>query len=641
MGRIRKDEKRRATDACRVPPHFSPRSWFATAVNKLKKQNGLPNTSSIDLGLFISFWIIVLLFLPLWNLPSSFGASLQVTQGQEVDWNNGFDITTIPYAGGNEALLLNETPYDDSPIWDTGSYFLEAQTSLEEDGYTISISGPINGLGFFSCMTSTSVSIPDINKLLFSVILDGIEGSCNVTLSIGFTALGVELWTDLFERSLTSSLARGETINLTISAPIDLLKTISPVWLPKAAMTIFFTGTPSAKVKIKETTIKAISDKPLYPMTIDAIATTGESLYSSYLTRYLRYPPVLYLNRSDGIGSPAILLRRSNYTIFLPQGQYPSLAGWYNYDRYNPIIDGLNVTLDVLPDEMIHLQLKMRAYRLDITSNPPIPFRSLTIRDSDVDNILDTSFGYSPWPEHLYLPPDEGDISITVRFDQWHLRTQTSFSEGYTHTFSFTSPLTINIFGLMLSLGQLLDIGLIFLIFILIMKRWFVLTAQMNRRALIFDERFVPLVMLISSFFFPWISYSDYSVYQSSFFVALPVRALTFQGNIVFTAISFGEWIIIGLLALVLLWAPFIVLLFQLPTPQSKSSDRRTVKLLLLPFLYGLFFLVGVLLSGSTLGLGVILAMLGLPIWLLQQLLRRNIGFPNIRLSSKKEEGSP
>jgi hypothetical protein len=116
LGRLRRNEKNRATDACRAPPGLSHRSWFATTVNKLKLPNGKPDTSAIDLGLIITIGTIMLLFIPLWNVPYSIGASLKVTAGEDVDWSDGFEMSALPYEGLNETLLLNETPYDGSPI---------------------------------------------------------------------------------------------------------------------------------------------------------------------------------------------------------------------------------------------------------------------------------------------------------------------------------------------------------------------------------------------------------------------------------------------------------------------------------------------------------------------------------------------
>jgi len=639
MGRIKKEEKNRATDACRVPPGLSHRSWFVATVNKLKKPDGLPDTSNIDLGLFITFCVILLFFIPLWNSPYSLGASLQVSQGEEVDWNNGFEIVAMPYEGLTETLLLNSTPYDGSSIWDTGSYFLDAITRSDERGYTISIPGLIGNDGFFSCSTTTSVSIPDINELFFSVVLDGLEGSCNVTLSAAFTDIGLEnYYAELFHRSITSELYRGETLNLTLSTPVALLKTISSVWLSRVVMDIYIVGTPSATLIIKDTTIKAISDKPLFPVTIDAIATTGESLYSSYITRYLRNPPVIFLNRTGEDGSPALFLRRGNYTVFLPQGQYSAIAGWYNFYMLIPVIDAQEITFEVIPDETIHLRLKMRAIILDINSNVPIPFRSMQVRLGDSDDLIYTPWRYAPWPDHLYVPPIQGDIWISVSFDQWYVDSWANMSIGYTHIISFFSPLTINIFGLLLNFGQLLDIGLVILVVFLVIKRWLVKTAQLNRRDILSDNRFVPIILLMSSFLFPWVLYSDWGEYRTLNFVSLPVRVLTFQGNIAFAVVSFGEWIILGLLSFVLLWAPLIGLLSMLSTPESKSNSKKTGKLLLFPFLFSVCCLIAVLLSGYTLGLGALLAMVGLPIWLIQKLYRHEIGVPDIHLPLKKAE---
>jgi len=67
----------------------------------------------------------------------------------------------------------------------------------------------------------------------------------------------------------------------------------------------------------------------------------------------------------------------------------------------------------------------------------------------------------------------------------------------HTQRISFFSPLTINIFGLLLNLGQLLDIGLVILIVFLVIKRWLVKTTQLNRIALLSDNRFVPIILRI------------------------------------------------------------------------------------------------------------------------------------------------
>jgi hypothetical protein len=641
MGRIKKDEKNKATDACRVPPGFSHHSWFAATVNRLKKQDGSPDTSGIDLQIFITFMIILLLFIPLWNAPYSLGASMQITQGEEIDGTNGSEIDAMPYVGLNETLLLNSTPDDSSSMWDTGSYYANTRTSSSEDGYTVSVSSAATNPGFFSCVTTASISIPDIKELYFSVILDGIEGSCNVTLSVDFTVVGLNIsWADLFERPITGMLNQGETLNLTLSTPMALLKTISPSWLSDVAMYIMISGTPSATLIIKESVIKAISDKPLYPVTIDATATTGESLYNSYLTKYLSNPPVIVLNRTGVYGSPAIRLQYANYTVFLPQGQYSSAAGWFTYgDESNPVIDAQIVPFEVIPDEMIHLRLKMRALRFDISCNAPIPFRAMYVYWSgDYHYLLNTPFDYCPWPDHLYLPPIEGNIEVHVVFEDWYLQASIEQSTGHNYRLSFNSPLTMNVFGLLLNLGQIIDIGLAVFVLLLAIKRWFVKTAQVNRRAVLFDHRFVPFVLLLSSFLFPWIQYSDWGEYLTSYFPALPVRVLSLPGNITFSLTSIGEWIFLGLMSLVMLWAPLVGLLFSLSTPESKSTSRKTTKLLILPFLYGAFYLIAALLSGFPIGVGAILAMLGLLIWLFQKAITRVTGSADASLSSDKKE---
>jgi len=331
-------------------------------------------------------------------------------------------------------------------------------------------------------------------------------------------------------------------------------------------------------------------------------------------------------------------MRRANYTVFLPQGQYSAIAGWHNYDELNPVIDAQEITFEVIPDEMTHLLLKMRAIILDFNSNAPIPFHSMQIRLGGGDDLIYTPWRYAPWPDHIYVPPIQGDIWISVSFNEWYVDSGASISIGYTHIISFFSPLTINISGLLLNLGQLLDFGLVILFVFLVIKRWLAKTPQLNRRALLSDDRFIPLVLLMSSFLFPWVLYSDWGEYRTLSFVALPIRVLTFQGNIAFAVVSFGEWIILGLLSVVLLWAPLIGLLFMLSTPETKSSNKKTGKLLLFPFLYGVFCLIAVLLSGYTLGLGVILAFLGLPVWLVLKLYRREIGVPDIHLPLKKAE---
>ena len=641
MGRIKEDEKNKVTDACRVPPGLTHHSWFAATVNRLRKQDSTPDTSGIDLHIFVTFWIILLLFVPLWNIPYSIGASIQITQGEEIDWTNGFEIDVMPYVGLNETLLLNSTPDDGSSLWDTGSYYADATTSSNEDGYAISISSAIANPGFFSCSTTTSISIPDVEELYFIAVLDGIAGSCNVTLSIEFVVQSIEIsWVDLYTSSITSRLNAGETLNLSLSTPIALLKTISPCWLSKVSMSIVIRGTPSATLVVKETVIKCISDKPLYPVTIDAIATTGESLHSSYLTRYMSNPPVIVLNRTGKYGSPAIKLLRANYTVFLPQGQYSSTAGWFDYGNdAGPVIDDQIVPFEIASEEMLSLQLKMRTFRLDIKSNVPLPFYAIDVyKTGDYHYILTTPSGYKPWPDHFYLPPIEGDVDIHIRFNEWWLRASAELSGGHNQKVSFSSPLTLNIFGLLLNLGQITDIGLVVLMILLVMKRWFVKTAQIDRKAVIFDHRFVPLILLLSSFLFPWVQYSQWGEELISYFPVLPVRVITIQGGITLTVISFGEWIFLGLLSLVMLWAPLVGLLSQLLSPESKSSSRKTTKLLLLPFLYAAFFLIGSLLSGYPIGIGAILAMLGLPVWLFQKAFRHEIRLPVVVLSSNKEE---
>ncbi|MFW9957543.1 MAG: hypothetical protein ACFFCT_05695 [Candidatus Odinarchaeota archaeon] len=642
MGRIKKDEKNKVTDACRVPPGLSHHSWFAATVNKLKKQDGAPDTSGIDLQIFATFMIILLFFIPLWNAPYSLGTSIQITQGEEIDWNNGFEIDVMPYVGQNETLLLNSTPDDSSPIWDTGSYYANTKTSSNGDGYTISVSSAINNPGFFSCVTTASISIPDIKELYFNVILNGIEGSCNVTLSVDFTVVSLEIsWVNLFESSITGRLNQGESLNLTLSTPVALLKTISPSWISNVAMNIMIHGTPSATLIIKESVIKAISDKPLYPVTIDATATTGESLHSSYLTRYLSNPPVLVLNRTGVYGSPAILLDRANYTIFLPQNQYSSAAGWFKYSaESNPIIDALIVPFEIIPDERIRLLLRMRTLRFDINCNAPIPFRAMHVHWSgDYGRLLNTPFTYYPWPDRLYLPPIEGDIELHVLFEDWHLQASIVPSTGHKYTLSFYSPLTMNVFGLLLNLGQIIDVVLVVLILLLVMKRWFVKSVQISRKAVLFDHRFVPLALLMSSFLFPWVQYSEWGGYLTSYFPILPVRILSLQGNITFSITSFGDWLILGLMSLVMLWAPLVSLLFLISTPESKSNNRKTTKLLSLPFLYAAFYLIGAFLSGFPIALGTILAMLGLLIWLFQKAIIRVTRFTDASLSSDKKEG--
>ncbi len=641
MGRIEEDKKNKATDACRVPPGLSHQSWFAATVSRLKKQDGTPDTSGIDLHIFVTFWIILLLFVPLWNIPYSLGANIQITQGEEVDWNSGFEIDAMPYVGLNETLLLNATPDDSSSIWDTGSYYANTKTSSNADGYTISTSGAITNPGFFSCLTTTSVSIPDIEELYFGLLIHGIEGSCNVTLSVTFTVQSIDIWADLFERSTTGILNKGETLNLSLSTPVALLKTISPCWLSKVSMSVIIRGTPSATLTVKETVIKCISDKPLYPVTIDATATTGESLHSSYLTRYLSNFPVMVLNRTGGYGSPAIRLPSANYTVFLPQGQYSSAVGWFSYSSdVSSVIDSQILPFEITPDEMLHLRLKMRAFRLDINNNVPLPFYAIDVYGvGNYYHILRTPSEYSPWPDHFYLPPTEGVIEVHIRFNEWSLQASTELIDGQNQRISFSSPLTVNIFGLLMNLGQIIDFGLVVLMILLVVKRWFVKTAQNNRRAVIFDYRFLPLILLLSSFLFPWIQYSQWGDYLTSYFSALPVRVLTIQDGITFTVISFGEWIILGLLSLLMLWIPLVGLLSQLLTPESKSSSRKTTKLLLLPFLYGAFFLIGSLLSGYPVCIGPILAMLGLPVWLSQRAFRHKIRPTDVHPSSGKKEG--
>jgi len=652
LDRRKELEKSRATDACKIPPGLPHRSWIAGTMSKLKKPDELHDTSTIDLGIFISLCLIFLLFVTLWTLPYSFGASAQMTEGADINWSNGYDISTAPHLGTTDTLLLNSTPFNGSEMWEEGiNPYTLANSYSNADGYYVSISGPsINSIpNAVAFSRTTYVTLPEIDQLFFNVLLDVLEGTGEVTLIVEFTDKGPEVgWVQLFERSVTSELQSGGSINLTLSIPLALLRTISLDWMSEAHVNILITGTPTARVLIKQATARAISHVPLFPLTIDAVASTGESLYSSSFTKFLSNRPVILLNRTGGYGSPALFLRSSNCTVFLPQDHYSSVIGWYNYYIDNPVIDPQEVVFDVLADERIDLRLELRTLRLDIVSTLPIPFDRMDIRFESMHSILtvDSWGGLFTLPDRLYLPPLEAEIWIGISFDQGMLETSASLSLGHTHELSLFFPLAINAFGFLLNLGQILAMGLVILILLLLLKRWLVKSAGVDRQALIYDSRFFPLLLLVLSFFFPWLTatgnlgfYAE-GYHTSSYFLAIPVSIESVQGSASVIVVSFASWYFIGAAVLLLSWAPLIKLFFMLPNPASHTQNRTTAKLLLLPMICSILCLIIAILSGLSLGLGAFLAMTGLPLWLLLKLGRGEIAIPRHFIRKRKQEGA-
>ncbi len=572
-----------------------------------------------------------------------------------IEGSIGYTIQRMPHSPQTSVVVYNGSVNDQSADWYSSySYFCKIHdeargVTLELEGTgTTPIGHTLNSVVGFT--GKPTLPLMNYSKVCFSVDIDVIQGSANVSLRVFYNTWPDNDWNKAGEN--ITCFKDGQSGSIILIPPLSAAYNLSSGWAIRANMVVDITSSEESRVRIGDVVISAVSNENLYPVTFDLQAPDGESLFLNPYMRALRFEDYLYYD-NDYPRYPAIELTRTgnttdssifgpritNETLYIAEGSYSGMAGWF-YGEYK--MDGsiFNISFTIGPDESVLIAIRIPTFRLYIDIDPLFAYSKVSVRDWGYIYRIEYPLKDA---EYLYMP-NITTIIITVRpigyiynrgVDYAHLpyrqatATLSVITDGESCVRVSVVFSQFVIFGFILDWGQILGIvGAALLLLLLIyggIKKSFAgARTDYNLRTNI-----IPVLLYYITMFSPWVTYSfntdgnPFTTVSGS--VMVPLYTTLWWNSESQLTPSPSSFLLPNVFAILFLyWIPMIYLSYLLATRTNsiekelfdKDDDSYlSLGVALGPFVIGCYYAWLCITGLCYFSIGLVAALLTLPSW--------------------------
>jgi len=260
-----------------------------------------------------------------------------------IEGSIGYTIQRTPHSPQTSVVVYNGSVNDQSADWYLRyGYFYQSfdeprEVTLKLQGTSTSSWGATFD-SFVEFLGTPTIPLMNYSKICFSVDIDVIQGSANVSLNVFYHTWPDDDWNEAGEN--ITYLEGGQSGSVVLIPPLSAAYNLSSGWVIRATMIVKVTSSEESLVRVGDVIISVVSNDNLYPVTFDLQAPDGESLFLNPYMRALRFEDYLYYD-NDYPRYPAIELtgtgnttdssifgpRITNETLYLAEGSYEGMAG--------------------------------------------------------------------------------------------------------------------------------------------------------------------------------------------------------------------------------------------------------------------------------------------------------------------------
>ena len=581
---------------------------------------------------------------PLYTLSSA-PATTTLTFGAEVNSTISSETTLFPEGGMNSTTLLNNTPFIPNRDWyldNYREYDFNRYAWNDSDGYHMKYDPQIN-FNEISFRRVEYVPLAYCSDVSISVVIEGIEGEGGLYLQ-GWAS---EEW------SLEERVIEAGNVSITsLHLPLDQAKLGGASWLCPLIFDLQVGLKEGAHIIIRSIVIHAIFKSELCRVAIDLQNGEGESLYLNPYMQWNVRPPQLFLTYENDLDSLSVFQTfRVNDTLYLPPGIYEGLARWEEpgWTMPNPLNWSSNVFFEVQEGRALHISIRMNAVRLDFDYSPKMVYSDLDVYFRDwslywISSDLAGSTLGNPFPEFLYIPAGTGELEVSISWAplfrgpstqntdsgiRSHIWITIDETNSYRNLVVHIRLPFVSVLGVALDVSEIAMLvlaGILLCSSVIAFRRIF---RYSNLRHRLNDTRLIPVVLLTTSVFVPWLMQVDQ--YPDTLYIggkwvvwwATPLVVRWFDGFSGQLLVARQLWWETSFHSTIFLIVPIIYGWIVLARPEDQKLERGFALSLLLPYLVVLSALDYAVATGSQLSLGLIFAAIAFPIWVVLYALKR------------------
>jgi hypothetical protein len=568
-------------------------------------------------------------------------ATTTLTLGSEVNRTIYSETTLFPEAGVNSTTLLNDTPFIPNRDWLSSNYRkydFNRYAWNDSDGYHMKYDPHIN-FNEISFRHTEYIPLMNCSDVSIDVVIEGIEGE---------GVLYLQGWASgewcLEERAIEA----GNVSMTSLHLPLEQAKLGGASWLCPLIFDLGLGLEDGAHIIIRSVVIHVIFKSELCRVVIDLQNGEGESLYlNPYMTWNLRFPQLFFTYESDPDSLSMFHPFGVNDTLYLPPGIYEGLAKWDEFGQTtpNPLNWSSNVFFEVQEGSALHISIRMDAIRLDFDYSPKIVYSDLDVYFVHMplywisSDLAGSTLG-NPFPEFLYIPAGTGELEVSIswaplfhglpiQIETTGIRITIDETNSFRNLMVHVRLPYVSVLGLALGvfeIAMLIMASILFCSSVIAFRRVF---RYSNLRHRLNDTRLIPVVLLTTSVFVPWLMQVDQ--YPDTLFVggkwviwwATPFVVRWFDGLSGQLLVASQSWWEISFHSAIFLIVPVIYGWLVLARPEGEKLQRGFVLSLLLPYLVVLSALDYASATGSQLSVGLILVAIAFPIWVILYMLKR------------------
>jgi len=306
-----------------------------------------------------------------------------VSDESPIGGSSGYTISKTPHTPQTSVVVYNGTVNDQGADW-YSSYSRFCQVHDESRGVMLELEGTgttsrgstlNSSVGFIGKPT---LPLMNYSEVCFSIDITVMQGSANVRFQVFYSA-----WPDIDSNKAgenSTYLEENQSGTVFIKPPLRGAYNLSSGWAIRTTLIVDIKSSEESLVRIGDVVISVDSNENLYPVTFDMQAPDGESLFHNPYMRvlrggyrhsypdYPRYPAVELTRTGNSTDSTIIGPRIVNETLYLAEGNYQGVAGWFQkyYKTPNAVF---NISFTVGPDESILIVNRIPTNRLIIDIN--------------------------------------------------------------------------------------------------------------------------------------------------------------------------------------------------------------------------------------------------------------------------------
>ncbi len=528
--------------ACRIPPTLRRRIYISTTRAYSRIVHPPSGHGKLNCLIAVLALALLLTFSSMANYEQNIKAEYILTTGTPVDPNQSIVATTEECTPTSEVLLLNCTPFRSFEDWMTTEFNdtftrwdwhppMQFPRISTHDSNGCHFQLQHRGVSFYRVL---SIPLPDYTQVVFSATVEVISGTANVGVRVEFGEyLGNPYEFPIIENH--TSVGSGQLVTLSLKAPLTMLRTLTDLWSIQAEISLEVASDAECDVVVKDFTVSASSAEELVPVSVDIQTTDEESFFRNPYALWMFPTPLLTMTRNNGTEGVAVLQPRTvNQTFYLTHGEYNISAGWLesqsNFDQLQWFV---NIELSIANNQGVSLRVKLVIIKLHITATPNLLADVIDLDDSD-SNWRCSIWGLSnPLPECLYLPPFIEGFEIQHRVPRpWY-----TFDGAVCERKYIANPGLVNlqldirypyytVFGVSMDVHGVYIGSLFMLMVIALAFRFKASIRYLTWRTIWSDPRFLPVLLLLTSMFLPWLSFSEDLYGSKPFEVHTELRVL-------------------------------------------------------------------------------------------------------------------